>query len=250
MYKIKEIVRPSFRSVVNSEHHSYHANIFDILTFAIVEKYNMGNYFRVYELLFKKEKEAFTRTRYFEETKEIKISVTKRDEVFCFIRRIIESMSYNPDAELKNAAKILNNVLEPYRYANRKAYQENISQITAFINELEGNETLLKAIKLLNLIRPLEILKTANKSFKELHNERSSKRYLRLTQDTLRQLRPQVDNAFFEVIKFINAIYLVNHEITKEKTIADELGIVIDNINGFTADMMNTISKRKGKKCD
>jgi hypothetical protein len=68
--------------------------------------------------------------------------------------------------------------------------------------------------------------------------------------DKLKQLRPQVDQAFFEVVKFVNAVYLVSHEITKEKQIIDELGLVIDRINDYSVDMLGAIAKRRAKKDD
>jgi hypothetical protein len=210
----------------------------------------MENQRFAYEKLFKKEDEAYTRKRSFEETKDIQAAGNKRDEVFFFIRRFIENMNYNPDATLKNAGKLLEDAMEPYRNAHRKSFNENTSLIDTFINEMEKNEALFKAMKLLDLIRPLELLKVSNENFKELYNERSSKRYQRSMKDKLKQLRPQVDQAFFEVIKFINAVYLVSHEITKEKAIVDELGAVIDKINAYTAGMMDTISKRRNQNDD
>jgi hypothetical protein len=68
--------------------------------------------------------------------------------------------------------------------------------------------------------------------------------------DKLKQLRPQVDQAFLEVVKFINAVYLVSHEITKEKQVIDELGGIIDKINDYTADMLDKIAKRRANKAD
>ena len=68
--------------------------------------------------------------------------------------------------------------------------------------------------------------------------------------DKLKQLRPQVDQAFFEVGKFVNAVYLVSHEITKEKQVIGELEGIIDSINGYTTEMLDTITKRRSKRDD
>jgi hypothetical protein len=248
MKKIKEITRPSFRLVRNSEHYNYHVNVLKTITPIIAKNYNMEDHRFDYEKLFRKEDEAFTRNRAFEETKDIQAADQKRDELFFFIKRFIENMKYNPDPQLKMAGINLDETLEPYRNAHRKSFQENTVLIDSFIKEMEDNEQCFKSLEHLDLIKPLELLKVANESFRSLYNERSKKRYQRNMKDKLKQLRPQVDQAFFEVVKFINAVYLVSCEITKEKQVIDELGGIIDKVNGFTTEMMESIARRRAKK--
>ncbi|GHV47773.1 hypothetical protein FACS1894181_01920 [Bacteroidia bacterium] len=234
--------------VRNSEHYNYHTNVLNIVTPIIAKNYNMEDHRFAYEKLFKKEDEAYTRKRAFEETKDIQAANQKRDEVFFFIRRFIDNMKYNPDPVMKNAGKILDDTIEPYRNAHRKSFQENTSMVDSFVKEVEGSSVLFKALEHLDLVRSLELLKTANDSFRKLFNERSAKRHQRSMKDKLKQLRPQVDQAFFEVVKFINAVYLVSHEITKEKQVIDELGGIIDKINDYSAEMLDNIAKRRADK--
>jgi glutamate synthase domain-containing protein 2 len=248
MKKIKEITRPSFRLVRNSEHYNYHVNVLETITPIIAKNYNMEDHRFAYEKLFRKEDEAFTRNRAFEETKDIQAADQKRDELFFFIKRFIENMKYNPDPQLKAAGINLDEALEPYRNAHRKSFQENTVLIDSFIKEMEDSEKCFKSLEYLDLIKPLELLKVANESFRSLYHERSKKRHQRNMKDKLKQLRPQVDQAFFEVVKFVNAVYLVSCEITKEKQVIDELGGIIDRINGFTAEMMESIARRRAKK--
>jgi glutamate synthase domain-containing protein 2 len=250
MKKIKEITRPSFRLVRNSEHYNYHVSVLKTVTPLIAKNYNMEDHRLSYEKLFRKEDEAFTRNRAFEETKDIQAADQKRDELFFFIKRFIENMKYNPDPALRTSGRSLDEALEPYRNAHRKSFQENTILIDSFLKELEENETYFKALQHLDLIRPLELLKTANESFRILYNERSQKRHQRNMKDKLKQLRPQVDQAFFEVVKFINAIYLVSHEITKEKQVIEELEAIIDNVNAYTSEMLNAIANRRAAKDD
>jgi hypothetical protein len=250
MKKIKEITRPSFRLVRNAEHYNYHTNVLKAITPIMAKNYNMEDHRLAYEKLFKKEDEAFTRNRAFEETKDIQGADQKRDELFFFIKRFIENMRYNPDPVLKAAGRNLDEVLEPYRNAHRKSFQENTAMIDFFVKEMEENESRFKALEHLDLIRPLELLKAANESFRTLFNERSAKRHQRNMKDKLKQLRPQVDQAFFEVVKFVNAVYLVSHEITKEKQVIGELEGIIDSINGYTTEMLDTITKRRSKRDD
>jgi hypothetical protein len=248
MKKIKEITRPSFRLVRNSEHYNYHVNVLKTITPFVAKNYNMEDQRFSYERIFRKEDEAFTRNRAFEETKDIQAADQKRDELFYFIKRFIENMNYNPDPVLKAAGRSLDEALEPYRNAHRKSFQENTVLIDSFVKELEENEICFKALQHLDLMRPLELLKTANESFRMLYNERSQKRHQRSMKDKLKQLRPQVDQAFFEVVKFVNAVYLVSHEITKDKQVVEELGAIIDIINTYTVQMQDAIALRRSKK--
>jgi hypothetical protein len=250
MKKIKEITRPSFRLVRNSEHYNYHSNVLKTITPIVAKNYNMEDHRLAYEKLFRKEDEAFTRNRAFEETKDIQAADQKRDELFFFIKRFIENMKYNPDPILKSSGRLLDEALEPYRNAHRKSFQENTHMIDSFIKEMEENEQRFKALEHLDLIRPLELLKAANESFRSLYDERSAKRRQRSMKDKLKQLRPQVDQAFFEVVKFVNAVYLVSHEITKEQSVINELELIIDKINEYTTLMLEVIEQRRSKKTD
>jgi hypothetical protein len=248
MKKIKEIARPSFRLVRNSEHYNYHVNILNTITPVVAKNYNMEDHRLAYEKLFRKEDEAFTRNRAFDETKDIQAADQKRDELFFFIKRFIENMKYNPDPQLKTAGTHLDELLESYRNAHRKSFQENTMMIDAFVKEMEESEVRFKALEHLDLIRPLELLKAANESFRLLYDERLTKRHQRNMKDKLKQLRPQVDQAFFEVVKFVNAVYLVSHEITKEQQVISELGAIIDSINTYTTDLLDSITLRRSKK--
>jgi hypothetical protein len=229
--RVKEINKPSFRLVRNAGHFAYHSAVLKAVTPIIAKEYKMEDLRLTYERLLEKEEEAFMRHRSFEETKEIQAADRKRDELFCFIKRFIENMKYNPDPELKACADILNQALILYRNAHRKSFEENTEMVDLFIAEV-GKDEYANALDRLDLHKSLSLLKEANTKFAALYHERSDKKRQRSREDKMKQLRPLVDQAFLEIIKFINAIYLVSHEITKEEQVIDELGQIIDEING------------------
>ena len=246
MEEIKEINRPSFRLVRNGEHYNYHTNILKIVTPVFAKEYKMEDLRLMYEKLFKKEDEAFTRNRAFEETKEVQAADKKRDELFFFIKRFIENMKYNPDPAIKEAGKDLDKALEPYRNAHRKSLHENTALLDSFIEEMKGR-TYQDALRKLDLLKPLELLREANENYKEIYKERYLKKTERNMKDKLKPLRPKVDLAFFEIVKFINAIYLVSYKITKEEQVTQELDSIIDRINGYTKEMLDGIVKRRAE---
>jgi hypothetical protein len=248
MKKIKEIARPSFRLVRNLEHYNYHKQVLNAVTPFLAKSYHMEDQRLAYERLFKKEDEAIGRDRAFGETKDIQAADHKREELFLFIKRFIENMRYNPDTALKSAGQSLGEALDPYRNASRKSFQENTQLMDAFVKRIEDEPILFQAMELLDLVRPLEMLKSANDHCRELYNERSVKRQERGLKDKLKELRPQVDQAFFELIKFINAVYLVSLEVTKEQAVVEELEQVIDAVNDFTTQMLDGIAERRARK--
>jgi hypothetical protein len=248
MKKIKEIVRPSFRLVRNSEHHEYHSRVLAVITPMVAKSYSMEDQRLSYEKLFKKEDDAFSRDRAFEETKDIQAADRKRDELFFFIKRFIENMRYNPDPALRSAGRDLDEVLSPYRNAHRKSFKDNTIMVESFVKRIEDEPKLFHAMEFMDLVRPLEMLKAANDTFRELLEGRSEKRLQRNMNDKLKELRPQVDQAFFEVIKFINAVYLVSHEVSKDYQVSSELSSIIDSINESTKQMLDSVMERRERK--
>jgi len=244
MEKVKEIERPSFRLVRDGEHYDYHSEILELISPVIAKEYNMEEQRLVYERLFKKEDEAYSRNRGFEETKDIQIASKKRDEFFLFIKRTIENMRFHPDTTIKAYWQELYEGLEPYKNAHRASSMENTALIFSFIEEM-NKEKYREILKNLDLLLVIDKLKEANNKCNQLHNERLNEKQKRSKEEKMRRIRPEVDLAFFEVIKFINAIYLVSCQITKEEQVIQEIGKLIDKINVCTKSMQDAIVKRR-----
>jgi len=241
---IKEIKKPSFRLVRDAEHFEYHENVLKAILPILAKEYKMESLRYQYEKLFNREEKAFMRDRVFEETKEIQAADKKRDELFCFIKRTIELMKFNPDPTIKANWSILDNGIGPYRNAHRKSFLENTTMITLFINEMK-KEQYANALQELDLVKIFDLLFDANKKCEDLYNERLNNKQKRNEEDKMRNIRPQVDKVFFELVKFINAIYLVSHEITKEEQVLKEIGNIIDTVNEHSKILMVNIKERR-----
>lgn len=244
MENIKEIKKPSFRLVRDAEHYHYHENVLKAITVQIAKEYKMEDLRLLYEKLFKREENVFMRNRAFEETKDIQAADKKRDELFCFIKRTIELMRYNPDPQIKAHWNVLDNGLNPYRNAHRKSFLENTTMITLFIEEM-SKEQYAEALKALDLVKIFDLLGDANKKCEDLYNERLNSKQKREGEDKMRDVRPEVDKVFFNIIKFINAVYLVSVKITKEDQVLKEIGDIIDKINVHTKGLMSNIKERR-----
>jgi hypothetical protein len=244
MDDVKEIAKPSFRLVRDSEHYYFHEKVLQVITSSIAKEYKIEHLRFDYEKMFKREEKAFLRNRGFEETKEIQAADKKRDELFCFIKRTIELMKYNPETEMKIFWDILDKGLNPYKNAHRKSFEENTELITLFIQEMKKEEY-AEAVEMLDLEKVFDLLEDANRKCGILYNERLSSKEKRTKEDKIRLLRPRVDKAFFAIIKVINAIYLVSYLVTKEESIVKQIGDVVDKINGYTAELQQNIKGRR-----
>lgn len=244
MENVKEIKKPSFRLVRDAEHYHYHDNVLKAITPITAKEYKMESLRYSYEKLFKREESAFMRDRAFEETKEIQAADKKRDELFCFIKRTIELMKYNPDASIKAYWSVLDEGMSPYKNAHRKSFVENTTMVTLFIEEMK-KEQYGEALKSLDLVKVFDLLHDANAKCEDLYNERLSAKQKRNEEEKMRNIRPRVDKVFFDIIKFINAIYLVSHEITKEDQVLQEIGVIIDKVNVHTQKLMASIKERR-----
>lgn len=244
MEKVKEIARPSFRLVRDGEHFDYHSKVLNAISPIIAKEYKMEEIRLIYERAFKREDEAYSRNRGFEETKEIQVANKKRDEFFLFIKRTIENMRFHPDTTIKAYYQQLYEGLEPFKNAHRTSYLENTALIFSFIEEMRKEEY-RETLKNLDLLMVIDKLKEANTKCEQLYGERLNEKVKRSKEEKMRIIRPQVDQAFFNLIKFINAIYLVSFQITKEEQVINEIGALIDKVNVHTKNMQSTIVQRR-----
>ncbi len=246
MRNIKEINKPSFRLFRDNEHYEYHNGILEIITPVLAKEYKLESMRFDYEKYFNKEENAYMRDRAFEETKEIQAADKKRDELFCFIKRTIELMKYNPDPDIKVHWNLLDQGLSPYRNAHRKSFLENTNLITEFIEEMMEDKY-GKALETLDLQKIFVLLNDANNKCQDLYNERLNAKEKRNKEDKMRRIRPDVDREFFFLIKCLNSIYLVSEIITKEAPVLAEIGSVIDKINDLTSKYKYGIKERRGE---
>jgi hypothetical protein len=249
MKNIKEILKPSFRLFRDNEHYEYHNEVLKFITPVLTKEYKLESERFDYEKLFKKEEKAYMRDRAFEETKEIQAADKKRDELFCFIKRTIELIKFNPDAEIKVHWVLLDQGLSSYRNAHRKSFLENTILVTEFINEM-SQDKYAKPLETLDLQKVFILLKEANDKCENLYNERLNAKEKRDKEEKIRKIRPDVDKRFFFLIKCLNSIYLVNEIIMKDMQIQTEIGYVIDNMNVLTSGFKTNIKERRGELGD
>ncbi|WP_293713091.1 DUF6261 family protein [uncultured Parabacteroides sp.] len=248
---MKEIVEvPSLSRARNAEHFQFHANVLTFATPALATELKIESLQKTYADLFKREDDLYLQTRAYEETQAMNEKDRERDDLFIYVKQTVAAMLYSPVTEKKTAAQKIEFQMRPYKDAASKPAAENTAQVTNCLQvlESEANQAYITALGLTDV---LPLLKQANNEFNELYVNRSDVKLGRVSNDSLKTIRTQVDDAYRATIKAVNALWLVNETITHDTAQATKLAGLIDNINALIVQFSETLSRRKaGTKPD
>lgn len=247
---MKSIHNVNLGKVRNAEHFQFHSRMLAVLTQEKATELGIAAQRKAYADLFEKEDLAFKQSAGLGITRDIEEKDKLRDNLFSYVKLIIEANGYLPTPEKKLAAEKLADVIRPYRDANSKAYDEDTAYITNVVGDLlqEANATHIAA---LNLKEGIELLKEANDDFNDTYTQRSDTRFIRESGGKLKAIRQQVDDAFTVVVNAINALYQVNELVTHDAAKAASLAQLIDTINARINDFQRVLAQRgAGKRSD
>lgn len=241
---MKEIVSVDLAKGRNAEHFQFHANVLTYATSALAVELKIETLQKSYADLFKREDDLYMQARAYEETQAMNEKDRERDDLFIYIKQMVATMLYSPVPEKKIAAQKIDFQMRPYKDAASKPAAENTAQVTNCLQVLESDAN-AAYITALGLTDVLPLLKKANNEFNELYVNRSDVKLGRVSNDSLKTVRSQVDDAFRATMKAINALWLVNETITHDAAQATKLGGLIDNINALIVQFSETLSRRK-----
>lgn len=242
---MKEIVEVTYLSRArNAEHFQFHANVLTFATSALAVELKIETLQKTYADLFKREDDLYMQTRAYEETQAMNEKDRERDDLFIYIKQVVAAMLYSPVPEKKIAAQKIEFQMRPYKDAASKPAAENTAQVTNCLQVLESDAN-TAYITALGLTDVLPLLKQANNEFNELYVNRSDVKLGRVSNDNLKSVRSQTDEAYRAMVKAINALWLVNETITHDAAQAAKLGGLIDNINALIVQFSETLSRRK-----
>lgn len=240
---MKEIFKVNLNNARNAEHYQFHADVLSVFTAETASAQSIDALRTNYETLFQKEDEAFIQNRAYASTQEIEAKDRERDELFLYVKQTIDTNQYCPVADKKEAAQKLAFVLKPYRSANKKPFAENTAQVTNFVSDMQDS-TNAAYVSTLGLTDAVAQLKTANEAFNEVYMGRSGEKLTRASNEKMKTIRPQVDDAYRAVASAINALYQVNELVTRNAATSETLGTLIDNINALCIQLQQTLSAR------
>ena len=243
MKKIKGVTKKLRNYARNGEHVDYHTNVTGTITPEIAEKYKISKQYSTYTGWFAQEKLIYKPNTEFEQTEEIEAKDRVRDEIAVFLKEQIDSFLRYPVETKKAAAKLLEHASKPYVDAYNKSYAENTAEVNAWIAALKS-DAYASAVTELGLDEAVAKLEEANTDFNETMKERSREKRLRDEKETMKTIRPKVDDAYVALVNAINALYLANEIATQDEETREELGALIDEINSLIIQLEDVLERR------
>ena len=214
----------------HGEHYQLGRDVLKKVTPELAQKYGFQSVYTPYANGCDVEDACYSKTQGFLSTPEIKALDQERGEVFIFISMSIAAAAHSPVKETKEAAIRLDYLLKPHKYAYDMNYVEETGSIANFVSKLKAEENVADVAKI-GLTDAVALLEEKNEAFNVLYSSRSIDALGRSTSETMKTIRPKVDEAFKALVSAINAIYQVNELVTKSPETKEELGEVITQIN-------------------
>jgi len=230
----------------NGEQIQFHKNVLDVVTeeFAAAQKIDALR--AAYKELYDKEDTAFIQSRALAGTADVEAKDAVRDELTRYVCSIVDAKQLSPVASEKAAAKRLRVKIDPYWRANTKPYAENTALVANMVQDMQSADYAADtaAIGLTDIVAQL---KSANDEFDAAYTGRTSEKEQRELTEKMKQIRPQVDEAYRAVAAAINSLYNVNANITHDAAAETALAEVIDKVNGLILQLSQTVSAREAK---
>lgn len=230
----------------NGEHFSFHEYILSVLTEAIATLLGFAPLRAAYAALFGKENEAYIISRALEDTKAVEAADKKRDDRFLYVKQSAETARLSPDAAEQAAGEALSFLFASYADAYKLGYTENTAQITNLIEDLRS-EKYAAHVATLGLTAGVDALEESNEEFKLVFNARTGEKVDRKESVGMKQIRPEVDEAYRACVEVINALEVVNEVITKDPEQKAVLEPLIHDMNGYVLELQEIIARRTGK---
>lgn len=240
------IISINFQNARNSEHNQFHHGSSNAMDDATAEKYGIKPIRDTYLNKFKEEERQFILSRKFPSTKKIEEANKKRSNCFIYLRDTVYAALYCPVENKRKAAEALAEVFEVYRTSNLKPHAEATAEIRNLLNDLYLEEN-VEHLNTLGLGEAVEFLTSANDSFEAIYDQRSEEKRIRVSTDSLKEIRQQVDEAYRAYANAINVLYQMNELVQKDATTRDELGLIINKINAQIVQLDETLSRRAAR---
>ena len=233
----------------NGEHYQLGRDVLKKVTPELAQKYGFYAVYVPYKGVFDTEDACYLQSRGFESTPEIETSDEERDELLVFLTQSIIAATHSPVKETKEAANRLYFILKPHIKAYELNYVEETGSVADLCGKLKAEENTADVEKV-GMTDAVRLLEEANESFNALYSSRSIDLLNRTTSETMKTIRPKVDEAFKALVSAINAVYQVNELVTKSPETKKELGGVIKQINGHLVQLQQILIRAGVIKSD
>ena len=227
----------------NAQHAAFVSEIMAKVTADLAEKYNFTSQYSAFHTAGTAELDRFKPDRGYLETEEVTKRDRVRDKTILFYKQIISAYAnYCPDDAKLEAGKT---VYFAFREAGDVTHADLYSEY-ALLNDLVERlrtEPYASALTTLDLSEIPDEIEAANQSFIEIYNQRYPQVSQRASSLSTKELRIQTDDAFDEMAKAINTIYMYNEMVTKDSETREELKKLIADINGVLANLRRILGQ-------
>ncbi|MDL2278484.1 DUF6261 family protein [Parabacteroides sp. OttesenSCG-928-G07] len=241
MNKIKNL--GIFHYLRNGEHFYLHRTLTTFLADKVTDFSALAPLFTNYKQLFDHEGIVFKHNARIVGTAEVKEADKMRDEAFRTLRMTTKALTTNTNLNNRKLAKELLLVIDNYKDAPQKAYNEGIAYIVNLIKDLRKpkNKTKVDALQLNELITSLE---TENNALETVYNERAEWLEAQQTIGNMARIRRPVDRAFKDVASAINSFYETNELGEKNDDTREKLENMIVGANAHIDNSWRAIAYR------
>lgn len=227
----------------NGEHYHLQEQLLGAIPAAFATQYNVSGFRDNYAVLFEKEDKAFLESQALADTKLLETKDAVRDERLRYLELMVQTKQLSLTPTEKEAAEKMAFLMKPYKGVSGKPFAENTAMVSDLVKKLQADAN-TAVVQALGLTEAVAALKTANNDFEETYTHRADEKQVRANLDSLKLIRPEVDEAFRLLSEAINALYLVAEMIEHNSSKASAIGAIIDAANAQILQFSETLSRR------
>lgn len=226
----------------NAEHYQFHSDMLAIFTSAFASAQGIADQRSAYQSAFDVENDCYLQNRSMQDTPAVEAADKLRDDFFRYTAQTIATGKLCPVQSKREAAGLLDYVIDPYRNAATLNYASNTAAVSDFVQKIKLPQY-TEAVSALGLTEAIQALDDANTAFNDLYTGRSSENLSRATSETMKTARPKTDVVYRELASAVNALYQVNALVTKDSAKEQTLAATIDRANAVILQLQQTLSK-------
>lgn len=227
----------------NPEHYQLFGILLSLFTEDLATKYQLTAFRNRFVSSFAKENEAYLQNQAYESTKTLEETNLTCDRRFRSFSLGVQSKSLSDIAEEVDAAERVLFGMKPYQGAADKPYAEEIAMIKDLVGLMESDKYAAD-ITTLGLDASLAALKQAVGEMEVALSAQANERLARKSNDSMKAIRPVVEQDFADLAEMISALYLVAAYVDNDAEKGAELSALIDSMNAEISRFLDTLSRR------
>ncbi|MDR0892591.1 MAG: DUF6261 family protein [Mediterranea sp.] len=201
-----EISHISLQRLNNGAHFTFHTNVLNAIKSHTKVAKKVASMLQVYQSAFKAEDEALAISTKSFLTDEIQQADDKRDALYTGLKNSIKAFSNIPNEKTQQACKVLTQLLKDYRIDTKDQLEKETGLLINLVDDLQGKYR--AEVSLLSLGDLVKSLRDANERVRiALEQRNASNSTKRL--GALKKARQASDQAYGQIVKFLNAYALV-----------------------------------------